>query len=145
MADMTPQGAPDGFGDRGHEPMNISLRGILLFVAGLVVMAIVVHFVLGALMNRFSREERMAERGRPVLFTRDEGQFPPPRNQVAPRADLQRMRQHEATILNSYGWVDRKAGVARIPIDRAISILAERGLPKDRNTPPWGSRTRDQK
>ena len=145
MPDMQPQGAPDGFGGRGHEPTKIGIRGILYFAGGLVVMAIIVHFVLGALMNRFSRDERGAERNRPVLFTREEGQFPPPRNQVAPRTELEQMRKREGAILNSYGWVDEKAGVARIPIDRAISILAERGLPKDRNTPPRGSRTRGQK
>ncbi len=32
-------------------------------------------------------------------------------------------------MLKSYGWIDRDKGVVRIPIDRAIEILAERGLP----------------
>ncbi len=145
MPDMQPQGAPEGFGGRGHEPTNIRLRPVLLFMFGLVTLAIVLHFVLGAVMQQFSRDERRAARGRPVLFTREEGQFPPPRNQVAPRMEMTRMREREAGILKSYGWVDRKAGVARIPIDRAMSILAERGLPKDRDTPPRGARTRDQK
>jgi hypothetical protein len=31
--------------------------------------------------------------------------------------------------LNSYGWVDEKAGVARIPIDRAMDLLVQRGVP----------------
>jgi DNA-binding GntR family transcriptional regulator len=35
----------------------------------------------------------------------------------------------ETAILHSYGWVDRDAGIVRIPIERAIEILAERGLP----------------
>jgi hypothetical protein len=32
-------------------------------------------------------------------------------------------------MLKSYGWIDRDKGVVHIPIDRAIEILAERGLP----------------
>jgi hypothetical protein len=32
-------------------------------------------------------------------------------------------------LLSTYGWVDRPAGVVRIPIDRAIDITLERGFP----------------
>jgi hypothetical protein len=39
------------------------------------------------------------------------------------------LRTAEDTDLNSYGWVDRTAGIARIPIDRAMQLLLERGLP----------------
>jgi hypothetical protein len=35
----------------------------------------------------------------------------------------------EVQRLNSYGWVDQQAGIARIPIDRAMALLAQRGLP----------------
>lgn len=35
----------------------------------------------------------------------------------------------EEKVLNSYGWVDQKAGIARIPISRAIDIIAAQGLP----------------
>jgi hypothetical protein len=31
--------------------------------------------------------------------------------------------------LNSYRWVDRSAGVAAIPIDRAMDLIAQQGLP----------------
>ena len=43
---------------------------------------------------------------------------------------MKELREEEAARLSSYGWVDRPAGVAHIPIDRAMAILAERGLPK---------------
>lgn len=43
----------------------------------------------------------------------------------------------EEAVLNSYGWVDRKAGIARIPINRAIAIVAAKGLPsRPTPTPP---------
>jgi hypothetical protein len=39
------------------------------------------------------------------------------------------LRPYEDPLLNTYGWVDQKNGIARIPISRAIDILAQRGLP----------------
>jgi hypothetical protein len=44
--------------------------------------------------------------------------------------DIMHLRQHETAVLNSTGWVDGSHKFAHIPIDRAIDILAERGLPK---------------
>ena len=32
-------------------------------------------------------------------------------------------------ILDSYGWVDPDKGIVRIPIDQAIDIVAQKGLP----------------
>jgi hypothetical protein len=39
------------------------------------------------------------------------------------------MQAAEDSLLKSYGWIDRERGIVRIPIDRAIEILAQRGLP----------------
>jgi hypothetical protein len=40
------------------------------------------------------------------------------------------MRADEDQILGSYGWIDRERGIVRLPIDRAIALLAEKGLPE---------------
>jgi hypothetical protein len=42
---------------------------------------------------------------------------------------MQEMVTEQEAILNSYGWVDKEAGVVRIPIERAIELTLERGLP----------------
>jgi hypothetical protein len=54
---------------------------------------------------------------------------PAPRLQVDPPADLAALRAAEGAALSRYGWEDRAAGVVRIPIDRALALTAERGLP----------------
>jgi hypothetical protein len=60
----------------------------------------------------------------------DARRLPPmPRLQSAPITDLMDMRAAEDQILKGYGWVDQAHGVVRIPIDRAIDLLAQRGLP----------------
>ena len=39
------------------------------------------------------------------------------------------MRDKEQKRLHGYGWVNQGAGVARMPIDEAKKLIAERGLP----------------
>ena len=53
---------------------------------------------------------------------------PTPTLQTQPFADIYTLRQGEADRLTTYGWVDKDGGVARIPIDRAMDMLVERGL-----------------
>ena len=43
--------------------------------------------------------------------------------------DWSGMLRKEQATLNSYGWVDRARGVVRIPIDREMQLIAERGFP----------------
>lgn len=50
--------------------------------------------------------------------------------QQAPQTDLAEWRQQQSVRLNTTGWVDREAGIVHIPIDRAMDLLVERGLPK---------------
>jgi hypothetical protein len=42
---------------------------------------------------------------------------------------MRRLREQEDAILTTYGWVDRQAGIARIPIDVAMTQVLEEGLP----------------
>lgn len=55
-------------------------------------------------------------------------QAPAPRLQVHPKADLDRLRTEERQRLTTYGWVDRKERVVRIPIEQAVDLLAARGI-----------------
>jgi hypothetical protein len=55
--------------------------------------------------------------------------MPEPRLQVDAPNELRQMRAAEEATLNSYGWVDKEAGVVKIPVERAMEILAKKGLP----------------
>ncbi len=58
------------------------------------------------------------------------GQPPPaPRLQIQEPKDLAAFRKEEAEILSTYGVVDREKGVYRIPIEEAMRLTLERGLP----------------
>jgi hypothetical protein len=54
---------------------------------------------------------------------------PTPSLETQPFKDVYLLREDEAKRLQSYGWVDKDGGVARIPIDRAMELMLQRGLP----------------
>ena len=54
---------------------------------------------------------------------------PAPNLQTQPFKDVYLLRRGEAEKLESYGWVDKEGGIARIPIERAMELTIERGLP----------------
>jgi hypothetical protein len=55
--------------------------------------------------------------------------LPEPRLQVSPAEDLAKVKNSSREKLESYGWVDRDSKTVRIPIERAIDFVAERGVP----------------
>jgi hypothetical protein len=61
---------------------------------------------------------------------------PSPRLQLYPATDLKDFREQEHDLLSTYGWVDQDKGIVRIPIDRAMDLLAQRGLPQGKPESP---------
>jgi hypothetical protein len=68
---------------------------------------------------------------------------PEPRLQANPSRDWMEQQQDARTLLNSYEWVDQEQDVVRIPVERAIDLLAEEGLPVREN--PAAGRDEEQK
>jgi hypothetical protein len=58
-----------------------------------------------------------------------EKSFPAPQLETNERTELNKVRLREEDILSSYDYVDKDAGTVRIPIDRAMDLLVQRGLP----------------
>ena len=56
---------------------------------------------------------------------------PEPRLQNTPFDELRRMRAEEDAALTSYGWVDRQAGIVRIPIEQALEIASRGGVTEE--------------
>jgi hypothetical protein len=130
--------------EAGFEREDLGARGVFIFMIGLAVVAVVIYFVIIGLysfldkyersrmatasplvtssgaMSRVVKQEYMEQRfkdnGVPMLEVNERGQF------------RQFLLQQE-NQLNSYGWVDEKARVAHIPIERAMELLVQRGLP----------------
>jgi hypothetical protein len=109
---------------------DVNIKGILGFLGVLAVTLMTFYFVLALMWRGFEQKARKADEealrqapsasaaaGRPY--------FPAPREQPVPLADLDALGAREDAELNSYGWINRTAGVVRIPIDRAIELLTQ--------------------
>jgi hypothetical protein len=111
-----------------HEESDVNITAIFGFGAGLAAVVLASAIVVWLLFRYFDKREAAATRAYPMAAT--EAQVPPePRLQEHPRQDLRELRAGEDRLLQSYGWVDREAGVVRIPIGEAMRLTVERGLP----------------
>jgi hypothetical protein len=123
--------------EAGHERSDVSISGIVKFGVGLAIVAGVVHVGLWGLLRFFEAREAESEKPLPPMVAANLRRTPREprleRDPLAPRAAAQ---AREDAILTSYGWVDRGAGIARIPIDRAMELLVEKGLPPSKPAMP---------
>jgi hypothetical protein len=118
-----------------HETSDVNVRAILGFGIALVIVAGVIHVALWLMFMYFAqREASRAVTQFPMAVTQQNRVPPEPRLQTNPRQDLRDLRRGEDALLNSYGWVDRNAGVVRIPIGEAMKLVVERGLPVRQTT-----------
>ncbi|MGO9650156.1 MAG: hypothetical protein ACLPOO_19150 [Terriglobales bacterium] len=130
--------------ETGFEHEDLGTRGVFAFMIGLAVVGVVIYFILVGMytfLDKYERsqmatasplvtskgamsrvvtqdyvDQRFKENGVPMLETNERGQF-------------RDFLMNQENQLNSYGWVDEKAGVARIPIERAMELTVQRGLP----------------
>lgn len=114
----------------GHETRDVSTRLVIIFGVSLVVAAIVIHIGLWLLYMFWSNQQARADvRQFPMAEVGSPPVPPAPRLQTQPQEELKKMRADEAQLMNSYGWVDAGRGTVRIPIDRAMQLLLQQGLP----------------
>jgi hypothetical protein len=126
----------EGHATGGPAAPDVAIRPIVLCALGAVVF-VGLTLVGLRLYGPFRVPDRVEQPARP---------FPAPALQVHPPDDLAAMRRAQAARLEGYAWVDRDAGIARIPVARAMEILAARGAAayaapvQPERTPAPGSR-----
>ena len=129
--------------ETSFEREDLSTRGVFVFMIGLAIVGIVIYFIIVGMYSFLDKYEhaqmttasplvtsrgpaarvvtkdymeKFKENGTPMLESDERGQF----------KDFLLKQEDQ---LNSYGWVDQQAGVAHIPIERAMDLISERGLP----------------
>ena len=119
-----------------YETRDIKVRPLVQFTVGLTIVAAVTYLVVFGLLRMWTagadRRDAQLQPATTVAAPAKPGEerLPPePRIQANPAADLKTLRDQEEAILTTYGWVDRQAGVARVPIDVAMQRVLEQGLP----------------
>jgi hypothetical protein len=129
----------------GFEREDWNAGTVYAFLTGLAVVCILVYFVLRGMyayldarsqanqppQNPLVTSSRPLERNRPRSEVQEQikNTFPDPRLEENERQEINQFRLQEEDTLNSYGWVDQPKGVVHIPIERAMELVAQRGLP----------------
>lgn len=107
-----------------HPSDDVSVRGVLWFAGGLVVLLVVAYFVVIGMVNYLAKHDAGRRSAFPPAVT--EREVPPqPRLEgikpISPPPDL------DST---GYGWMDKQQGIVRIPIEAAMTrIVNEQRLP----------------
>lgn len=103
---------------QGYEVSDVSPALVAAIAAGFALFLAATPFVI-QLSFRHSRPDQVTGR---------RGAMPPaPRLEADPVADGAAYRSREAALLARYGWVDRSAGIVRMPVGEAMRVSAERG------------------
>jgi hypothetical protein len=117
-------------GKISYETSDVNVKAILMVGAGLATGTIAVAGVIWVLVVYLSgAAAQTGPREYPLAATHEQRLPPEPRLQTNPREDLGDLRRAEDQVLESYGWVDKDAGIVRIPIDDAMRLTLDRGLP----------------
>jgi len=142
MADTKQHGhgsGPDP-NDQGFELQDIGSGGVIAFFITLLVIVLLANVVIRGIykgLDHYSKSHQETASPMMALPTGDmrainpsEAQkFPEPRLETNERMEINDFRLKEEQTLHSYAWVDKDAGTVRIPIERAMELTAQRGLP----------------
>jgi hypothetical protein len=112
-----------------HEQKDVDVVSLFTIAFLLFLSCVVIFFVVWGMMHYFKVHEPAKTAGQANLPVATVEEFPRPRLQVKAPLDLAKLRAAEDANLDSYRWIDRNSGTVRIPIDRAMQLLLERGLP----------------
>jgi hypothetical protein len=145
MSDQLQQPHGDRGANDGFEREDLGPKTVYAFLIILGVIVVLVFFAVNGVyrvLDGYYRTHQAAESllkpevgsdtrelQTPQVKQQIGSTFPQPLLETDERNELNDFRMQEANQLNSYGWVDQKAGVAHIPIERAMQLIAERGLP----------------
>jgi hypothetical protein len=113
-----------------HEESDVNIGPVFGFAGALTIAVVAICLLVGLLFKFFLSRERVTTTPEYPLAVQQENRLPPePRLQTNPRQDLSDLRTLEEQVLTTYGWVDKNAGAVRIPIEQAMKLTLERGLP----------------
>jgi hypothetical protein len=138
----------------GYEQADVRVTGIVVFLTSLGIFVAVTGLLcygIGAIINaHMAKEDGPTSKWSKTVDVRGLGnlannpalqnkmaaltqQFPTPRLQLDDgNQEIADLHAKEDLLLNNYSWVDGPQGSqrrVRIPIDKAIELLAQRGLP----------------
>jgi len=128
-------------GNGGYERSDIGAAGVLYFLLGLLVAGLFIFFLVDGIYSYLDKRSEAEQAPVNPLVTNapadtrlipkdyPQTEFPNPRLETDERGQLNSIRLKEEQMLSTYDYIDKNAGTVRIPIDRAMDLIAQRGLP----------------
>jgi hypothetical protein len=123
--------------EAGYEHEDLSSAGVYGFLLGLIVLGVLIQFVIVGTLHLFEKYNRTHQpRQNPLVKVDVETRtvtpvtiekFPQPRLEDDERTELREFREKEVQQLN--GYATASGGATRIPIEQAMKLVVERGLP----------------
>jgi hypothetical protein len=140
---------------KGYEATDVKVSGIVVFIVSLaifVVCAALLSYGIGYAIFAHLAKEDKADYGPKSKWTKTVDvrtlgdlasnpalqnkiaqtteQFPQPRLQIDDgNQEIADLHAKEDLLLENYSWVDKSQGKVRIPIERAMELVAKQGLP----------------
>lgn len=119
--------------EMGYEPKDLASKSIRRFAVAFFAFAIVSFAAVFAFFKIAKLDLAAADRARaealPFQNRIPEAPNPLLQSNVTAKKDIADMRKEESDVLSQYAWIDRDKGIVRLPIERAIALAAQRGLP----------------
>lgn len=129
----------EAFGHDAYEHDDLSPSGPFYFMAGLAVICIVLYVIVFGMyrfLDTYTKTHQpalspmaTAESDTRLVTHSDIRTFPEPRLEENERTELRSYEDEVQQRLATYDWVDKDKGIVRIPIERAMELIVQRGLP----------------
>ncbi len=114
----------------GYETRDMQLAVVWKWIAALIIgsmlTAIATYYGVYVL---FVKQEVKQSSTEPLVNAR---KLPPegyPRVQARPKEEITEFRKEEDERVTEYAWKDKQKGIVRIPVDRAMNLILQKGLP----------------
>jgi hypothetical protein len=113
-----------------YETRDANLSLVAWMGIGISVLTVAALLGMAGLLGFFVERDAASQPESASLLRAEGGTLPPePRLEDDPVGNRMRIQADEREMLESYGWQDERKEILRIPIERAMELTAERGLP----------------
>jgi len=125
--------------EMGHEPAELRARGFVIFLICLVIGAAAINALLAWAYLQMKKTREHQAVSSPLAESHPLPPGPVQEGSAAhpqlPAEDLAALKTRDEMILGNYAWVDKDKGIVRVPIERGMEMLLQRGLPVRAQTP----------
>lgn len=120
---------------KNYERQDAKAKPLFLFILALFALIVVVAGILFFYLKILESHSKKSDL--PSFYEIEEPlQIPEPRLEIHPSSNYQALKEKEDYWLSTYGWSSLEHGKIHIPIEEAMRLIAEQGLPTQESSAP---------